>query len=92
MANRVSVRVRVTGQVQGVWFRAWTAERAEALGLDGWVQNAPDGSVRALVSGPETAVAKMLSALAEGPPAARVAAVEHEEAAETPPTGFRVIR
>jgi acylphosphatase len=72
---RKAVRVRIAGKVQGVWFRAWTREQAQALGLDGWVRNLSDGSVEALFAGPPEAVDRALAACHRGPPAARVAAV-----------------
>ncbi|MBM3509794.1 MAG: acylphosphatase [Alphaproteobacteria bacterium] len=72
---RTAVRVRITGKVQGVWFRAWTREQAQALGLDGWVRNLSDGSVEALFAGPPAAVERALAACHRGPPAARVAQV-----------------
>jgi acylphosphatase len=87
-----TVLARVTGRVQGVWFRAWTREQAERIGLRGWVRNEPDGSVSALLSGEEPAVAEMLSALHEGPPGAEVAGVETEPAAPPGGPGFRVLR
>ena len=65
----------VTGRVQGVWFRAWTKEQAETLGLSGWVRNEADGSVTALISGPQAEVAEMVASLHQGPPAARVVSV-----------------
>ncbi|WP_245826527.1 acylphosphatase [Oceanibacterium hippocampi] len=64
------------GRVQGVWFRAWTRERAQALRLAGWVRNRRDGAVEALFAGPEPAVDEMLEACWEGPEAAVVKAVE----------------
>ncbi len=73
-----SVRVVVSGRVQGVWFRAWTTEKAQALGLDGWVRNRRDGSVEAVFSGDETAVDEMVVACGKGPPLARVADVVTE--------------
>jgi acylphosphatase len=88
----VAKRVRVTGRVQGVWFRAWTQERAEALGLRGWVRNEPDGSVAALIAGPEAAVAQMLVELHEGPRAAAVSRVEAEPAEPPAAAGFAVLR
>ncbi|MDH3263199.1 MAG: acylphosphatase [Paracoccaceae bacterium] len=88
----VAKRVRVTGRVQGVWFRAWTRERAEALGLRGWVRNEADGSVAALIAGPEAAVARMLGELGQGPPAAAVARVEAEDAEPPAGPGFAVLR
>ena len=66
--REMTVTVRVEGRVQGVWFRAWTKEEAEALGLSGWVRNEPDGSVAAVLSGPEARVREMLAALHRGPP------------------------
>jgi acylphosphatase len=58
--------------VQGVFFRAWTRERAEALGLTGWIRNCPDGHVEAHVEGEDSLVEQMLELLRRGPPAAQV--------------------
>lgn len=92
MSGAEAVRVRVTGRVQGVGFRAWTRREAEARGLAGWVRNESDGSVAALLSGSGEAVGGMVAALRTGPPLARVATVE-TFAAETPETaGFHVLR
>ncbi len=91
MSGEIAVRVRVTGRVQGVWYRAWTQERARELGLSGWVRNEPDGSVAALLAGPEPAVQQMLDAMRGGPPAAQVAGVDTEPAAPSEAgTGFRI--
>ena len=73
-------RVRVTGRVQGVFFRAWTRDEAKALGLTGWVRNDDDGSVEALLEGSEKAVAKMVELMGQGSSHARVDDVEVEEA------------
>ncbi|WP_420962352.1 acylphosphatase [Brucella sp. IR073] len=74
-ADRIAVLVRITGRVQGVSFRAWTRTEALELGLTGWVRNEPDGSVMALVAGPEDAVAAMLESFWQGPPGAAVSDV-----------------
>lgn len=71
-----TVRVLVSGRVQGVGFRAWTGRTAAALGLSGWVRNRRDGRVEAVFTGPAEAVARMLDACRRGPAAARVEAVE----------------
>ena len=68
----VARHVRVTGRVQGVFFRAWAKEEAEALGVAGWVRNCPDGRVEAHVEGEAEAVEQMIERLRRGPPAARV--------------------
>ena len=39
------IRIRVSGRVQGVFFRNWTIDEAEARDIRGWVRNRPDGSV-----------------------------------------------
>jgi acylphosphatase len=83
-----SVRLRVTGRVQGVGYRAWAIERATRLGLRGWVRNRFDGSVEALVIGADDAVAAMIEASREGPFAARVADVALSEADDDGSAGF----
>jgi len=51
MQNSVQYEIRIHGRVQGVGFRAAARSRARSLQLKGYVENLPDGSVRALVSG-----------------------------------------
>ena len=67
--------VKIEGRVQGVYYRAWTEQTARALGLDGTVRNASDGSVEAVFSGPADKVDEMLRRCADGPPDARVTRV-----------------
>lgn len=89
MAAPRALRVRVTGRVQGVGFRAWTEGEAIRLGVRGWVRNEPDGSVLMLVAGSEEAVTGMLAAVRRGPPGSLVGTVETEEAGgEAVPQGF----
>jgi acylphosphatase len=76
MTGSRSVRVCISGDVQGVGFRAWTERRAVALGLFGWVRNLEDGHVEAVFSGPDEAIEVMLAACREGPRHARVTNVE----------------
>ncbi len=83
-----TVRVRITGRVQGVWYRAWTVQEAGRLGLDGWVRNRRDGSVEAVFSGPADAVEAMIARAREGPPAARVEAIDVKAEAAPPAAGF----
>ncbi len=83
------VRVRVSGRVQGVWFRAWTEQEARARGLDGWVRNRRDGVVEAVFAGPPEAVEDMVRVCHDGPPYARVAGVERRDIEDEPPPGFQ---
>jgi acylphosphatase len=76
----VARRVRVTGLVQGVFFRAWTRDQARELGVAGWVRNCADGSVEAHVEGEAGAVEELVNLLRDGPPGARVDHVEVETA------------
>lgn len=71
-----SIRVRITGFVQGVGFRAWTERQAVVLGLSGWVRNCENGDVEAVFSGPADAVAAMLSACRQGPRHAEVERID----------------
>jgi acylphosphatase len=73
---RVARRVRITGDVQGVFFRAWTQDQARSLGVTGWVRNASDGSVKAHVEGEEAAVEQLIERMRDGPPGAQVDDVE----------------
>ena len=86
----IAKRVRITGRVQGVFFRAWTAEQARALKLSGWVRNCPDGSVEAHLQGNESAVERMIALLHDGPPAARVDRVEAGPAEPVSTDGFTI--
>ncbi|MDT0682242.1 acylphosphatase [Roseicyclus sp. F158] len=86
-----SVAVRVTGRVQGVSFRAWTKERAEVFGLNGWVRNETDGSVSACLSGPPDAVERMLGEMRRGPSPAKVDTLDVRDA-DAPAAGFAVQR
>jgi len=67
---------RITGRVQGVFFRVWTRDTAQGMGLDGTVKNRPDGSVEAHVVGQAAVVEEFQAGLWEGPPASRVDNVE----------------
>ena len=68
----------VRGRVQGVWFRASTSDRANALGLRGCAENRPDGSVLVLAAGTPAALEALIAWLHVGPPMARVDAIEVE--------------
>jgi acylphosphatase len=83
------VRLRISGRVQGVAYRAWAERQASLLFVSGWVRNRRDGSVEAVLSGPEGAVQEMIERCRRGPPLARVAAVTEQIEASAPDPGFR---
>jgi len=70
--HHIHLHVIIKGRVQGVWYRAWTTEKALSLGLLGWVRNRSDGSVEAVFSGPQQSVQQMLKLASKGPVLARV--------------------
>ncbi|MFT7618928.1 MAG: acylphosphatase [Planctomycetota bacterium] len=81
----------VMGRVQGVGFRWFTAKKAEALSLDGWVRNLADGSVEAYFYGEQSQMDLMKSFLAKGPISARVdSLVCREEKRMNVAAGFMV--
>ena len=83
---RKRFHVRISGRVQGVFFRANTWKTARSLGLTGWVRNLPDGRVEAVFEGEEDAAEKMLAWCRSGTPPARVYRLEYEN--ETPTGEF----
>lgn len=72
--------IRVEGKVQGVFFRAETQNKAEQIGLKGYVKNEPDGSVLIEAEGAEDQLEQLKEWCWEGPPAARVDNVSAEKA------------
>jgi acylphosphatase len=67
-----NVHVFISGRVQGVWFRASTKQKAEELGLTGWVRNIKDGCVEAEFEGEDEKIKKMLEWCHHGPPLSKV--------------------
>lgn len=71
--------LRITGVVQGVGYRASFEAQARQLGLAGWVRNRRDGSVEAVVSGPDDSIEAIVNWAQVGPAMARVDQVEISE-------------
>ena len=69
------LEARVSGRVQGVGFRAWTAKVASRMGLTGWVVNEPGGTVRVVAEGPRADLEALLAMLRRGPASSSVSGV-----------------
>lgn len=72
------VHLKVSGRVQGVYFRASTVEEARRLGLTGWVRNCPDSSVEVVAEGAREQLEKLIHWCRGGPPGAQVKEVSVE--------------
>lgn len=87
-----ATRLIVHGRVQGVGYRAWLADHAQATGISGWVRNRRDGTVEALLYAGDWSVEAFLAACRQGPPLARVTDIEiMEEPASAHGDGFAVL-
>ena len=91
-SERVRRQARVSGRVQGVFFRDSTRSEAELHGVAGWARNCSDGSVEVLLEGARDAVAAVIAFLREGPPRASVDAVEVSDAGDPEGLGGFEIR
>lgn len=85
-------RIRVTGHVQGVAYRAWTKGQADKLGLTGWVLNEGDGAVSALICGRREDVEAMETAFWQGPAAADVRDVQSTKVPPESADSFEIRR
>jgi acylphosphatase len=90
--NPSAWRLRITGRVQGVGYRASLAAEANRLGLAGWVRNRRDGSVEAVIDGPIASMQGLLDWARTGPPMAQVDDVAvTQEKAGTQEKGFWIL-
>lgn len=66
------IRVEVSGEVQGVFFRVSVRDKARELGLTGWVANTDDGRVVIQAQGAADALDDLVAFTHSGPPLAEV--------------------
>jgi len=74
----IARRVLVSGNVQGVGYRASLLEKARELNIEGWCRNTPEGQVEAWLQGPIDMVDNLLNWMQQGPPDAQVSHLEVE--------------
>lgn len=84
--------IRVTGKVQGVFFRASARDVAQSLGLRGRVRNEPDGSVYIEAEGEEQHLLEFTEWCKQGPPRARVSDVQVREGTLRNLQGFHITK
>ena len=80
---RQRLRATLHGLVQGVGFRYSVISAAQELGLTGFVENRPDGSVYVEAEGPPAMLDRLEAYLRRGPRMARVDQVESERVEAT---------
>jgi acylphosphatase len=73
-----AILLKITGKVQGVFFRSETKKRADELELKGWVKNCSDGTVEVFAQGDEAELNELEKWCAKGPPMAKVDDVKKE--------------
>lgn len=71
----VCAHVIISGQVQGVFYRASTKDKAEELGLTGWIRNKSDRTVEAIFEGEENKIKDMINWCHQGPSYSKVSNV-----------------
>jgi acylphosphatase len=87
-----TVHLLINGKVQGVFYRATARQKAELLGIRGWIRNTADGDVEAVVSGGEYQVSQFVQWCRKGPPRAAVTNVSITAMAEESFESFEVRR
>ncbi|WP_020530170.1 acylphosphatase [Flexithrix dorotheae] len=75
----IHIGIKVEGKVQGVFYRATTQKKANALGIKGTVKNQEDGSVYIEAEGEETILNEFVEWCKKGPLLAKVASVQTEK-------------
>ena len=90
MPNSKAIKVRIIGQVQGVFFRVWAKEKADNLGVMGWIRNRLDGELEGLFVGPEEAVDALVAVCREGPKPALVDEIKIEPVQGITPANFQI--
>jgi acylphosphatase len=83
--------LKISGLVQGVFFRDTAKAKADALNVTGWVKNCEDGSVEIHAEGSEDALQTFEEWCQKGPPSAEVDAVQVEEAKDEDCRAFEII-
>lgn len=89
---KIHKNLYISGKVQGVFYRKSTKEKADELGITGYVMNMPDGSVYAEAEGEESDISKFIAWCHIGPAAAKVTEIKVENAELADFPDFRIWR
>ncbi|MFC1728333.1 acylphosphatase [Nanoarchaeota archaeon] len=86
----MALRIIITGNVQGVFFRTFIRSRANELGLRGLVRNLEDGTVEVIVQGQKEALDELLKKCKKGPLIARVDKIETKKVEDQDFSSFEI--
>ncbi len=84
--------LKISGKVQGVWYRVSAKKKAEEIGVNGYVQNQEDGSVKVVVEGQKEDVKKFIDWCKDGPEQAEVMEVDVSRRDQTGYRDFNIRR
>jgi acylphosphatase len=87
-----TMQIRIKGRVQGVFYRQFTKDKAESLGINGTVQNCEDDSVEIIATGTKDQLDKLIEWCRKGPPRAVVTEVTIQELSLQPFKKFSIVR
>ena len=87
-----SVRIFITGSVQGIFFRQFVKENAEKNGIKGYVRNLEDGRVEVFLEGNVDSVGTMISICKRGPQHAQIRSVEEKDEKFQDFKEFKILR
>jgi acylphosphatase len=92
--NETTTRIHAffTGGVQGVYFRANTRDKANELGLHGWVKNLLDGRVEAVFEGTKEKISSLITWCDHSMPLAHVTSIAQNTEEPEHIHGFTIIR
>ena len=87
-----TIKLFISGSVQGVFFRKFIEDKANELGLRGFARNLEDSRVEVVVEGKDENVNEMVEVCKKGPPHSDVKNVTTEEIKHQGFSGFRILR
>jgi len=73
-----SVKLKITGRVQGVGYRYYAERVANSMGVTGYVKNLSDGSVEVYAEGEESVLKNFINSLKKGPPLSAVSNIKED--------------
>ena len=86
-----SVRLYITGTVQGIFFRGFVKENAERHNVKGFVRNLEDGRIEIFLEGNADDVDKVMELCKKGPKHSMIRNIEEKQEKYQDFKGFKVL-